>query len=189
VLGLCLSDIDFATGKVTLQHKLVWVRPQRNAQGKRVSDANGNPVPGHFEVKDTLKTEESSDVFTLEPQELALLKARKKQQAAEQLKAERWIGNPWGLLFTTDSGQPCHARDLERPFKRFLKASGFQGRARLYDLRHGGISHVAATFGLKEAQAFARHKQFSTTADVYAHVADRRKREVGRAMGSLVLSS
>jgi len=189
VLGLCLSDINFNTGAVTLQHKLVWVRPERDALGKRVCDASGNPVPGHFEVKDTLKTEESSDVFTLEPQELALLKARKKQQAAERLKAgEHWIGNPWGLLFTTDSGQPCHLRDLDRPFQRFLKASGFQGKARLYDLRHAGISFVAATFGLKEAQGFARHKQFSTTADVYAHVADRRKQEVGRAMGGLVLA-
>jgi hypothetical protein len=49
-----------------------------------------------------------------------------------------------------------------------------------------GISYVAVTFGLKQAQGFARHKQFSTTADVYADVADRRKREVGRAMGGLV---
>lgn len=129
VLGLCQSDIDFARGTVTLQHKLVWVRPERDAQGKRVCDKSGNPVPGHFEVKDTLKTEESSEIFTLEPQELELLKARKKQQAAERLKAGgHWISNPWGLLFTTDSGQPCHLRDLDRPFSAVPKGIGFPGQ-------------------------------------------------------------
>jgi integrase len=180
VQGLCRDDIDLNRGTVTLRHALVWVRRERDAQGQ--------PVPGHFELKDTLKTPDSAQVLTLTKPELDLLRERLHAQKEERIKAgPAWEGNPWRLVFTTDTGRPLHHRDLYRPFQRLLKASGFNGKARLYDMRHGGISKVAVDFDLKTAQVFARHKQFSTTADIYAHVSDRRKLEVGLAMGGLVL--
>jgi hypothetical protein len=56
--------------------------------------------------------------------------------------------------------------------------------------RHRGtalITKVAMGFDSKTAASLARHKQFSTTADTYAHLSDRHKLKVGRAMGGLVL--
>ena len=181
VQGLCRDDIDMSRGTVTLRHALVWVRGERGAKGQSGA--------GHFELKDTLKTPESAQVLTLTEPELNLLRERLHAHKVERIKAgPAWEGNTWGLVFTTNSGRPLHHRDLYRPFQRLLKASGFNGKARLYDMRHGGISKVAMDFDLKTAQVFARHKQFSTTADIYAHVSDRRRLEVGRAMGGLVLA-
>lgn len=67
-----------------------------------------------------------------------------------------------------------------------LKRIGWTGHTRPYEMRHTGVSWVEENFGMKAAQEFARHKQFSTTADFYSHVSSKRKQAIAARMGALV---
>ena len=187
VLAICWPDIDLDRGTLTLQHSMEWIRPERDAQGNRVVGSDGKPLPGRINIKDTLKTAGSAVTLHLESGEVAAFKARRKLQVAERLKAgSLWKDCGHDLVFTTRYGSPFHSKDIYDAFQRVLRASGFKGRTNPYGMRHGGISEVAARYGLKAAQKFARHAHMSTTADRYIDVADRYMQEVSRGMGGLV---
>jgi integrase len=154
---------------MTLRHSLEWLKDERRFNLKSIKN----------EVMETVDLTDA---------EIALLKARRKQQFVERGKAgDRWTGSPWDLVFTTTTGAPFHHSGLYKQFRKLLKQIDWTGHTRPYDVRHTGISWVEEHFGMKAAQEQARHKQFSTTANFYVHLSRERKREIAASMGAKVL--
>jgi integrase len=73
----------------------------------------------------------------LPPSAVTALKAHKRQQAEERLKA----GPLWqdqGLVFPSEVGTPLDPSSLRHVFARIARRAGLEGAAFPYLLRHGG---------------------------------------------------
>lgn len=112
VLGLAWSDIDFDTGTATI---------------RRGSTYTGGGVGARL---DSPKTEGTAGVHHLAPSVLALLRARRVQQAEERLAAgpvwERttYEGQELDLIFTTASGRPVVRQDVGNTIRRVCERVG-----------------------------------------------------------------
>lgn len=170
VLALCEDDFDFSARTLTLRHSLEFLEDERRFNLKTIKNDLVETVP-------------------LTDAEIGLVKARLTQQKKERLKAgARWKGNQWGLVFTTETGAPFHHSGFYEPFVAILRHIGWKGRTRPYELRHTAVTLVEEKHGMKAAQIFARHKQFSTTANFYVHVSQARKREIADTLGALLIT-
>ena len=168
--GACWSDFDLERGTFTKQHSLEFLE-----DGQR------------FNLK-SIKNEVIKVKF-LTREVVALLRARRAQQKAEQLKAgANWKGNAWGLVFTTETGAPFHHSGIYKQFRKLLQRIGWTGHTRPYDIRHTGVSWVEEHHGMKAAQEQADHKQYSTTANFYVHLRRERAQKIAAEMGRKVLS-
>ena len=84
--------------------------------------------------------------------------------------------------FTTPSGRPLDSRNVTQDFQAALARAGLP-RVRFHDLRHS-----AATILLEQGEELGvvsrilGHADFSTTADVYAHLT---RTMLGRAAGRM----
>jgi len=169
VAGVCWPDIDLERRTMTIRHSLEWLKDERRFNRKSIKN-------------EVIETVDLTDA------EIALLKARRKQQFVERGNAgHRWQGSEWDLVFTTTTGAPFHHSGIYKQFRRLLQRIGWTQHTRPYDVRHTGISWVEEHFGMKAAQEQARHKQFSTTANFYVHLSRERRREIATSMGAKVL--
>src|SRR5262245_15988126 len=78
----------------------------------------------------------------LPPTVAVRLREHRARQAAERLRAERWV-DEWGLVFTTPSGVPLNPRVVLAAFQRKLSEAGMP-KVRLHDLRHACSSLLPA---------------------------------------------
>jgi integrase len=122
------------------------------------------------------KSRTSRRTIPLPPSLVEVLKAHKKRQAGERLRA----GPQWhdeGFVFTTRVGTPIEPRNLTRHFHALCKKAEI-GRQRFHDLRHTCGSLLAAQ-GVhpRVAMEILGHSQISLTMNVYTHVATTLQRE------------
>jgi integrase len=97
------------------------------------------------------------------------LKAHRKRQAAEQLKAgEAWRGE--GLVFCNQVGGPIRQSQTRKSFKRLRKVAELPPM-RIYDLRHSAAT-LLLEMGedLKVVSERLGHSTITLTADTYSHV-------------------
>src|SRR5262249_48664503 len=78
----------------------------------------------------------------LPPTVAVRLREHRARQAAERLRAERWV-DEWGLVFTTPSGVPLNPRVMLAAFQRKLSEAGLP-KVRFHDLRDALSSLVQA---------------------------------------------
>jgi integrase len=166
--GLRWIDVD-------LDHKVIMIGQQRIAYGHTVED--GEP-----------KTKASRRTIALDRITVALLRARLKQQQAEQLAASgSWHDS--GKVFTNPDGSALHPDWVTRRFGLLVKDSGLPP-VRLHDLRHGAatLAHAAGA-DLKTVQEQLGHTSIVLTADTYTSVLLELHFKVAEATARLVLKA
>jgi integrase len=150
-LGLKWTDIDFETGKVTIQRTLQW-------HSKKLGG-------GHY-LEDT-KTKCSKRNVPLPASMLQQLKEHRAAQAEALLK----IGIRSDLCFANSEGGPILRRNLvRRHFKPALKAAKLSTAFTLYALRHTCATLLlqAGTHPKVVAERLG-HSSTTLTMDVYSH--------------------
>lgn len=112
-----------------------------------------------------------------------MLKAHRREQAAERLAAKVWVDPD--LIFTTSIGTPLEPRNVNRDWDAVCERAG--AKVRLHGLRHAAASRAfQAGADLKEVQAMLRHTRLSTTSDVYVEVFDSVRRGTADRMDSVL---
>lgn len=116
---------------------------------------------------------------------VAALKAQRKQQMAEQARAEA-EGFPWcntdGLVFTAMNGIPASHSSVRKDFARCLKAAGLPP-LRLHDLRHSCATILlAAGLPVNVVSEVMGHSSAAITWGVYGHTIPATRRAAADAM-------
>ncbi len=145
LVGLEWPDIDLKTRRLHVRH----------------SQADD-------ELDDT-KSEDSDRIITIDEQTAAVLRAWKRQQAAERLA---WSG-AWqdsGRVFTRVGGSPLRPAYVTQHFTEVLVRDAKLPPVRFHDLRHGSATMLlAAGQPIKIVSEIMGHSTSSFTMDVYAN--------------------
>ena len=149
VLGLRWQDIDFVRDTITIQHTVV--------KNKTIIE------------KDSTKTSNSRAVMALiDDVKNVLLGLREKEQGYRAFFSSDYIENDY--VFKHENGKPYRPDTITRSFQRALKKAGLP-IMRFHDLRHSCASLLLArNVPMKAIQEWLGHSDFSTTANVYAHL-------------------
>ena len=166
-LGLRWSDLDLASGRLTVRYGLqrldreaVLVEPKSSASRRTVT------LPA-FAVS-------------------ALHHHRAHQAEQQRCAGTAWKGNPWGLVFTSTIGTPLFARNVHREFKGILRA-GELPDLRIHDLRHSAAAIlIAQGVSAKAISDLLGHSAASFTLQVYGHLMEETKREVAARMDAVL---
>jgi len=152
LLGLKWSDIDWNTGKISIQRQL-----RRSFQRYGRDDYFG-----------PLKTEKGYRKVKVLKRSLEILAEHWEKQQQEKARCPNWEEN--NLIFPTQTGKPTSQRNLYRSFIAHL------GHTNLPNIRFHDLRHTAATILLGhnlpvlEASTILGHSKPSVTSDIYGHV-------------------
>jgi integrase len=111
-------------------------------------------------------------VVSIDEETVTVLRQRKADQAAEQLKAaDSWRGTKDGYVFTTGWGEPIYPDTVTSLMTKFIRAHTQLPHARLHDLRHLHATTLLLS-GVPVHVVAARlgHADPAITLRVYAHV-------------------
>lgn len=150
LLGLRWSDLDLASGRLTIRSTMTMV--------------DGVPQAG------TPKTKTSSRTVSIDPRTAAGLKGWKKIQTAERLL----MGSGWldtaGVVVTEPDGSPVHPQVFSRRFKAHAARAGLP-EVRLHDTRHSyATAALTAGVPVKVLSQRLGHADIGVTLKIYAHV-------------------
>lgn len=156
VLGLRWKAIDFEENTITINHTVTQIEEN----GKTVTVAS-----------DTTKTKSSMRTLPMVPQFRKLLLRKKEEQA----ELRRVCGKCYNKEFldyvcVNALGERIKPSYLTNSFPAFVVKNGMR-RIRFHDLRHSCASLLLANgVSLKHIQEWLGHSDFSTTANIYAHL-------------------
>lgn len=156
IIGLKWTAIDFENNTLTIQHTVT----ECNLDGKHIEVAS-----------DTAKTDSSLRTMPLVTNFRAMLLAKKeKQEHYRKLCGRSYCKEYLDYIFVNEMGERWKPRYLSDGFKRILEQNGFR-RIRFHDLRHTCASLLLANnVPMKKIQEWLGHSDFSTTANIYAHL-------------------
>lgn len=156
VLGLKWSAIDFENKTITIKHTIVEVK----IKGK-------NRILG----KDRTKTNASHRTLPLTDEIIVALETAKKQQKYYKRKFKKSYNTKYEeYVCLNPDGSIIKPDYVTRHFPLLLKNSGLR-HIRFHDLRHSCASLLLArNVPMKAIQEWLGHSDFSTTANVYAHL-------------------
>jgi integrase len=109
----------------------------------------------------------------------AVLREHRRRQNEHRLS----IGPAWhdqGFVFTTETGEPIHPRNVGDTFRRMLPRLGLP-RVRVHDLRHTAAT-LLQSWGQhpKVVQEMLGHSTIAITLDLYSHIIPGMHREAAR---------
>jgi integrase len=139
--------------------------------GKKITITGSTAVIGGERVNGTTKSGRTR-VVSIDDETVAVLRQRKADQAAEQLKAgDSWRGTRDGYVFTTGWGEPIYPDTVTSLMTKLIRASKQLPHARLHDLRHLHATTLLLS-GVPVHVVAARlgHADPAITLRVYAHV-------------------
>lgn len=123
------------------------------------------------------------------PSVFAALKTVRAEQARNRLKYGKVYDNPNNLVFTDEIGHFINGRTLLKHFKKRIIAIGLPKEFRFHDLRH---THTAIRLengdDLKMISSDLGHTNISTTANIYAHLTQRAKKDSADRMETFIKS-
>lgn len=156
IIGLKWTAIDFENNTLTIQHTVT----ECNLDGKHIEVAS-----------DTAKTDSSLRTMPLVTNFRAMLLAKKeKQEHYRKLCGRSYCKEYLDYIFVNEMGERWKPRYLSDGFKRILEQNGLS-RIRFHDLRHTCASLLLANnVPMKKIQEWLGHSEFSTTANIYAHL-------------------
>lgn len=156
IIGLKWTAIDFENNTFTIQHTVT----ECNLDGKHIEVAS-----------DTAKTDSSLRTMPLVTNFRAMLLAKKeKQEHYRKLCGRSYCKEYLDYIFVNEMGERWKPRYLSDGFKRILEQNGLR-RIRFHDLRHTCASLLLANnVPMKKIQEWLGHSDFSTTANIYAHL-------------------
>jgi integrase len=173
--GLQWENVDLETGEVRIRQQLQRV-------GKKL-------------VLQELKTPKSRRTLVLPDVCVEALRAHRKRQLEERLKAGAdWVDT--GLVFTTYArrgkgrtvGTGLHPRNVLRALHTILDAAEPKlPRMRFHDLRHSAASLlIAAGVELVEISMLLGHSELRVTADLYSHLQKQTAARAAQHMDALL---
>lgn len=156
VLGLKWDAIDFEQGTISVKRTVTSVH-----------------LEGRYQEieKESAKTKSSLRTLPL----IGSFKEYFKQVKEAQELNKKICGNCYnykydGYVFVDEMGDRLKANYLSSSFPEFLEKHGLR-RMRFHDLRHSCASLLLANgIPLKHIQEWLGHSDFSTTANIYAHL-------------------
>ena len=156
IIGLKWNAIDFENSTLTIQHTVT----ECNLNGKHIEVAS-----------DTAKTDSSLRTMPLVTNFREMLLAKKeKQEHYRKLCGRSYCKEYLDYIFVNEMGERWKPRYLSDGFKRILEQNGLR-RIRFHDLRHTCASLLLANnVPMKKIQEWLGHSDFSTTANIYAHL-------------------
>ena len=156
IIGLKWNAIDFENSTLTIQHTVT----ECNLNGKHIEVAS-----------DTAKTDSSLRTMPLVTNFREMLLAKKeKQEHYRKLCGRSYCKEYLDYIFVNEMGERWKPRYLSDGFKRILEQNGLR-RIRFHDLRHTCASLLLANnVPMKKIQEWLGHSEFSTTANIYAHL-------------------
>lgn len=166
--GLKWNAIDFNANTITIRHTVTSC----NVDGKHIEVAS-----------DTTKTKSSMRTLPLAPDFRDLLLKKKEEQARYRKLCERSYCTEYlDYVCVNELGERLKPNTLSNGFKRILETNGLRV-IRLHDLRHSCASLLPANgVPMKQIQEWLGHSDFSTTANIYAHLDYQSKLSSAEAM-------
>ena len=155
-IGLKWDAIDFEADTITIKHTVTSV----NLDGKHIL------VP-----QDTTKTKSSRRTLPLVP----FVKERLRSLQEEQKENRRLCGRCYnrefeGYICVNEIGDLIKPEYVSSRFGEFLEENGMR-RIRFHDLRHSCASLMLSSgVPMKQIQEWLGHSEFSTPANIYAHL-------------------
>lgn len=168
VMGLRWDAIDFEQGTLTIRHTVT-----------------GCSIDGKYTIiaADTTKTRSGRRTLPLVPPVRDMLKRLKAQQEqSKRLCGKSYSRADEGYICLNELGERICPAYLSRNFSRTLAQNGLR-HIRFHDLRHSSASLLLASHvPLKQIQEWLGHSDFSTTANIYAHLDAQSKTSTADAM-------
>ena len=155
-IGLKWDAIDFDQNTITIRHTVTSC----DLDGKRVLVAS-----------DTTKTKSSMRTLPLVPfMRERLLTLKEEQQENRRLCGRSYIKEYLEYVCVNEIGDLIKPHYVTESFPKLLKAKGMR-QIRCHDLRHSCASLLLANgVPMKQIQEWLGHSDFSTTANIYAHL-------------------
>ena len=155
-IGLKWDAIDFDQNTITIRHTVTSC----DLDGKRVLVAS-----------DTTKTKSSMRTLPLVPfMRKRLLTLKEEQQGNRRLCGRSYIKDYIDYVCVNEIGDLIKPHYVTESFPKLLKANGLR-HIRYHDLRHSCASLLLANgVPMKQIQEWLGHSDFSTTANIYAHL-------------------
>ena len=156
VIGLKWDAIDFANETITIRHTVTTC----NLDGKQVLVAS-----------DTTKTKSSMRTLPLvQVFKERLLGVKAKQEQNMKLCGRSYNKDYLGYICVDEMGNLLKPGYLTTSFPLLLEKNGLR-KIRFHDLRHSCASLLLANgVPMKQIQEWLGHSDFSTTANIYAHL-------------------
>ncbi len=167
-LGLKWNAIDFENDTITIRHTVTAC----TIDGKRVQVA-----------QDTTKTKSSMRTLPLVPAfKEKLLKLKEDQKEYRRVCGKCYDKRYLDYICVDEMGTLISPGYLTTAFPKLLERNGLR-RIRFHDLRHSCASLLLANgVPMKQIQEWLGHSDFSTTANVYAHLDYNSKKSSAEAM-------
>lgn len=156
IVGLKWDAIDFKKNTITINHTVTSC----NLDGKCIVLA-----------KDTTKTKSSRRTLPLVPFfREKLLNIKSQQEENKKLCGRSYNKDYLEYIYVDEIGDRIKPNYITEQFPKFLEKQGFR-RIRFHDLRHSCASLLLASgVPMKNIQEWLGHSDFSTTANIYAHL-------------------
>lgn len=156
VLGLRWDAIDFTNNTLTVKHTVTSF----SLDGKKVQVA-----------QDTTKTKSSMRTLPLVPAFKERLLALREQQDEHRRVCGRCYNRQYlDYICVDEMGTLLSPNYLSATFPKLLEKNGLR-HIRFHDLRHSCASLLLANgVPMKQIQEWLGHSDFSTTANIYAHL-------------------
>lgn len=170
VLGLKWDAIDFEANTLEIRHILT----QAYLDGKKV-----------LVQADRAKNKSSLRTLPLIPEiRDRLLEIKGQQEVYKKLCGRCYNKEYLGYLCVDEVGNILRPNYISESFPKLLKANGMRP-IRFHDLRHSCASLLLANgVPMKQIQEWLGHSDFSTTANIYAHLDYSSKLSSAQAMAS-----
>ena len=156
VIGLKWSAIDFEQNALTIKHTVTSC----NLDGKHI-----------LVESDTTKTKSSMRTLPLvKPVRERLLALKQEQKENRRLCGRSYNKEYSEYICVNEVGDLIKPNYVTEFFPKLLEANGLR-RIRFHDLRHTCASLLLANgVPMKQIQEWLGHSDFSTTANIYAHL-------------------
>jgi len=175
VMGLRWSAIDFKKKTISICHTVAMVRDD---EGKR-----------YLVQKDRTKNKSSFRTLPLIPQVEEALLIKKEQDEMYRRVCKRSYSNEYlDYIFVDELGYLLKPDYLSNSFPKHLEKYGLK-RIRFHDLRHSCASLLLKNgVSMKAIQEWLGHSNFSTTANLYAHLDFDSKMESASVVGNVLMN-
>jgi len=156
VIGLKWDAIDFKNDTITIRHTVTCC----NIDGKQIMLAT-----------DTTKTRSSMRTLPLVPMfKEKLLEAKAAEERNKRLCGRSYCKDYLDYICVDEMGNLIKPEYVTAAFPVFLERKGLR-KIRFHDLRHSCASLLLINgIPMKQIQEWLGHSDFSTTANIYAHL-------------------